>query len=53
MKKIIIIGSGFHAKVVADEIIKTKKYKILGFLDQSKKKGKIIISSPKYSIILL
>ncbi len=51
MKKIIIIGSGFHAKVVADEIFKTKKYKIAGFLDENKKKGKIVISSPRLKIL--
>lgn len=51
MKKIIIIGSGFHAKVVADEIIKTKKYKILGFLDINKKRGGIVMSSPKLKIL--
>ena len=51
MKKIIIVGSGFHAKVVADEIIKTKNYKLVGFLDINKKKGNIVISSPKLKIL--
>ena len=51
MKKIIIVGSGFHAKVVADEIIKTKKYKLLGFLDINKKKGQTVITSPKIKIL--
>ena len=37
MKKIIIIGLGSHAKVVADEINRSKKYKILGFVDAYKK----------------
>ena len=39
MKKIIIVGSGFHAKVITDEIIRAKKYKILGYIDPFKKKG--------------
>ena len=36
MKKIIIIGLGSHAKVIADEISRYKEYKILGFLDAYK-----------------
>lgn len=37
MKKIIIVGLGSHAKVIADEISRNKKYKILGFIDAYKK----------------
>ena len=43
MKKILIFGSGCHAKVVLSEIIKLKKYKILGFVDDYTAKGKIIL----------
>ncbi len=39
MVNIVIFGSGDHAKIVFSEIIKLKKYKILGFVDNFKKKG--------------
>lgn len=42
IKQIIIIGSGGHAQVVASEIIKSKKYELLGFVDKNNKK-KIIL----------
>ena len=32
-KNIVIFGSGGHAGVVISEIIKTKKFKIIGFVD--------------------
>ena len=38
MVNIVIFGSGDHAKIVFSEIIKLKKYKILGFVDNFKKK---------------
>lgn len=38
MKKIVIFGSGYHAQVIFHEIINLKKYKILGFIDETKKK---------------
>ena len=37
MKKIILIGAGGQAKSSIDVILLTKKYKILGFIDQKKK----------------
>ncbi len=43
MKNIIIFGSGGHAKVILSEIVKLKKYKIIGFIDPKIKKGKIVI----------
>jgi sugar O-acyltransferase (sialic acid O-acetyltransferase NeuD family) len=43
MINIVIFCSGDHAKVVFSEIIKLKKYKILGFVDNFKKKGTLII----------
>ena len=38
MKNIVIFGSGNHAKVIFHELIKLKNYKILGFVDDTKKK---------------
>ena len=38
MKKIIIFGSGDHAKVLLTEILKLKRYNFLGFCDEKKKK---------------
>ena len=43
MKKIVIFGSGCHAKVVFSEIIKLKKYKFIGFVDNFAPKKKIIL----------
>ena len=37
MKKIILIGAGGQAKSCLDVILLTKKFKILGFIDQNKK----------------
>lgn len=39
MEKIIIIGSGGHAKVIIDILIKQNKYKIIGLLDDFKNIG--------------
>ena len=47
MKKILILGSGSHSKVIFSEIINLKKYKIIGFIDENKKKNKKIISYKK------
>ena len=47
MNKIVIFGSGGHAKVIFSEVIKLKKFKFLGFVDDFKKKGELIISSNK------
>ena len=44
IKKIVIIGSGSHAKVVFSEIMKLKEFEILGFVDDFKKKKDLIIS---------
>ena len=51
MKSIVIIGSGFHSKVVVNEILKLKKYKILGFLDEKKKIGTVINKRHNLKII--
>ena len=42
MKKIIIFGTGDHARVIFSEIIQLKNFKVLGFSDNLLKKGKII-----------
>ena len=41
-KKILIIGSGEHSKVILSEIIQIKGYKIIGFIDDDLKKGTLI-----------
>ena len=53
MKKIIIFGSGDHAKVILTEILKLKKYNFLGFCDEKKKKNKVIykIKNKKFKVI--
>lgn len=43
-KNIVIFGSGVHSVVVFSEIIKLKKYNILGFVDNFCNKGKKIIT---------
>ena len=42
MKKIIIFGTGDHARVVFSEIIRLKNFKILGFTDELLNKGKVV-----------
>ena len=37
MKKIILVGAGGHAKSCLDVIKSTKKFKILGFIDNTQK----------------
>ena len=39
MKRLILIGSGFHSKIVYDEILRKKKYKVLGYLSNDNKKN--------------
>ena len=46
-KNIIIFGSGTHSKVIFSEIIKLKKYNILGFVDDFSQKGQKIITYKK------
>ena len=43
MKKIVIFGSGCHAKVVFSEIMRLKNYNFLGFVDDLSAKGKKVI----------
>ena len=47
MDKIVIFGSGDHSKVIFSEIIKLKKFNFLGFVDDFKKKGEVIIGIKK------
>lgn len=53
MKKIIIFGSGDHAKVVLNEILRLKKYKFIGFCDEVKKKNETIciLNNKKFRVI--
>ena len=46
MKKIILVGAGGHAKSCLDIIKSTKKYRILGFIDNDKSK-----TIDKYKVI--
>ena len=41
-KKVVIIGAGGHAKVIADIVIKSQDT-LLGFLDDNLEKGKKVI----------
>ncbi len=47
MNKLVIFGSGGHAKLVFSEAIKLKKFQLLGFVDDFKKKGELVISLNK------
>lgn len=54
MIKLVIFGSGDHAKVIFSEIIKQKnKYKFIGFVDNFKKKGDVVVEylGKKYRVI--
>tara|TARA_B100000575_G_C23094122_1_gene630930 strand:+ start:225 stop:890 length:666 start_codon:yes stop_codon:yes gene_type:complete len=43
MKNIIIFGSGYHSKVIFSEILKLKNYRFFGFVDEKKRKDKVIL----------
>ena len=51
MKKIIIIGTGGHSKVVSDEIEKLKKFRIIGFIDKKKNIGSKPIAFTEAKVI--
>ena len=53
MNKIVIFGSGAHAKVVLSGIIQIKKYNAVGFIDERVKKGTVIYTQnkKKYRVI--
>ena len=38
MKKIVIFGTGGHAKIILSELLKQKKYKKIIFISKEKKK---------------
>jgi len=44
---LIIFGSGVHARVIFSEVIKLKKFKFIGLVDNFKKKGELILSLNK------
>ena len=52
-KKLFIIGSGNHSKIILTEAIKLNKYECIGFIDEKLKKGKIItnIDGKDYKIL--
>tara|TARA_B100000963_G_scaffold140321_2_gene122212 strand:+ start:6370 stop:7044 length:675 start_codon:yes stop_codon:yes gene_type:complete len=52
-KAIIIFGSGYHSKVILSEIIRAKKYKVIGFIDEKLKPGTIVkvIKNKKYKVL--
>lgn len=49
-KDVVIIGAGGHAKVIADIIIKSGD-NLLGFLDDNKEIGTVIIKNTDYTVI--
>ena len=49
MKKLLIIGGGGHAKVVADAVLSIKEYQIIGFADDNMKVGTHVFEN--YSIV--
>ena len=53
MKKIVIFGSSGHARVVLSELLKLKDYKVLGFIDNTFKTGRVIdqLKNKKYKIL--
>jgi sugar O-acyltransferase (sialic acid O-acetyltransferase NeuD family) len=53
LKKIIIIGSGYHSKVVLYEILQLKKYKVIGFIDEKIKRGTVVEKIGKKSFKIL
>tara|TARA_B100000787_G_scaffold168216_1_gene156549 strand:- start:182 stop:850 length:669 start_codon:yes stop_codon:yes gene_type:complete len=53
MRKVIIFGSGGYAKVIYSEIIKDKKLIFLGFVDETKQKGELIIRNKKKNYVNL
>ena len=53
MKNLIIFGSSYHAKVVFWEVMKTKRYDVLGFVDDKIRQKKIIIKFKRNNYINL
>ena len=53
MKEILIFGSEGHARIVLSEIIQIKGYRVIGFVDELKKKGTIIenYKNKKYKVV--
>ena len=43
MIDIVIFGSGGHAKVIFSEIAKNKNYNLLGFTDEFKDRGQLVL----------
>jgi sugar O-acyltransferase (sialic acid O-acetyltransferase NeuD family) len=49
MKKLLIIGAGGHAKVVADAVLSKNEFEIIGFADDNIKLGALVFGN--YSIV--
>mgnify|MGYP006098869847 CR=1 FL=1 len=45
--KVLIIGSGNHSRMILSEILNSDRYECIGFIDEIKKKGTIIMTSGK------
>ena len=48
-KKIVIIGSGGHGKVVADAVLQSDQFELIGFADDHAEIGKNVIG--KYTVV--
>lgn len=46
MEKLVIIGSGEYSQQVVDYALSTKKFQIIGFIDNNRSKGEVIIGYP-------
>lgn len=44
MKKIVIFGSGFHAKAILFEVLQLKKFNCIGFVDFNRGLGELIVN---------
>ena len=51
--KVLIIGSGSNSKMILSEIINSDNYECIGFIDENKKKGHLVmtVGQTKYRII--
>ena len=52
-KKILIFGTGDHSKVVLSEILKIKKFKVVGFIDEALPIKKTISKHKNFNIKVL
>lgn len=52
-KKVVIFGSGGHARSILTEILKDNEFKVLGFVDENKARGTLVelYDGVKYEVI--